>query len=165
MKPFKKEVSRMSGNFKWKIGWVVTLFFVMIAFSSPVLANEKLIAAAKKEGEVVLYHSINRKVLAELAKVFEEKYGIKVKWTRKNSGGIARMIAAEKMAGVLKCDIVSNGDSTRFIGWKNQNLLTQYESVNTPPIQTRNGGPGSFFRPCTRHLRCNRSQYQKSFRG
>ena len=66
----------MSGNFKRKIGWVVTLFFVMIAFSTPVQANEKLIAAAKKEGEVVLYHSINRKVLAELAKVFEEKYGI-----------------------------------------------------------------------------------------
>ena len=38
--------------------------------------SEKLIQSAKKEGKVVLYHSLSRRVLKKLVKGFEKKYGI-----------------------------------------------------------------------------------------
>jgi iron(III) transport system substrate-binding protein len=116
---------------KW-VAIPLAILLGILSLNSVADADEARIKAAKKEGTIVVYHSINRKVLSKMAKEFTKRYGVKVKWTRKGSGGIARMISAEKMAGVLKCDIVSNGDATRFINWKKQNTLMNYVTPNTP---------------------------------
>ena len=63
---------------RWILGLVVAAF-VSVGLLMPTVsfADEKLIKAAKKEGEVVLYHSMSRRVLKEVVKGFEKKYGIK----------------------------------------------------------------------------------------
>lgn len=113
------------------------------AFSS----SEKLIRAAKKEGTVVLYHSLSRRVLKVVASEFEKKYGIKVNWTRKGTGGIIRMVSAERLAGVLKCDIVSTGDPTVFVRWKKEGVLMQYVTPNTPNFVKGLAIPGGWYTP------------------
>ena len=110
-------------------------------------ASEKLIQSAKKEGKVVLYHSLSRRVLKKLVKGFEKKYGIDVKWTRKGTGGIIRMVTAEKMAGALKCDIVSTGDPTVFIRWQKEGLLKKYISTNTSSFHKGLANPEGWITP------------------
>ena len=103
------------------LGLLMGVFGIVgIHLPTALFANENLIQAAKKEGTVVLYHSMSRRVLKEVVKGFEKKYGIKVNWTRKGTGGIIRMVKAERMAGALKCDIVSTGDPTSFMRWKKE---------------------------------------------
>ncbi|MEQ8193295.1 MAG: extracellular solute-binding protein [Rhodospirillales bacterium] len=107
--------------------------FALAGASAPVSADmydKGLVEAAKKEGEIVVYHSVNRKVLKKMCERFEKKFGIKTHCTRKSTGGISRMITAESMAGKLKCDIVSAGDGSLFIVWNEKGLLQPYKSVN-----------------------------------
>jgi iron(III) transport system substrate-binding protein len=92
--------------------------------------DSKIVAAAKKEGEVVVYHSVNRKVLKTLCTAYEKKFGIKAKCTRKGTGGIIKMITADNMAGIKKCDIISVGDKGMFLIWKKKKMIQPYKSVN-----------------------------------
>lgn len=112
-----------------KFGILTVLFALIFSgflSSGSEAANDALVQAAKKEGALVVYHSANRKVVKAFASLYEKKYGIKVQWTRKPTGGITRMFEAERMAGAMKCDIVSVGDPSTFIRWKNENALMKY---------------------------------------
>ena len=75
---------------------IVVIGLMGVQMPTASFANEKLIQAAKKEGTVVLYHSMSRRVLKAVVKGFEKKYGIKVKWTRK--GVDPEVALAEKLA-------------------------------------------------------------------
>ncbi|MEQ8194492.1 MAG: extracellular solute-binding protein [Rhodospirillales bacterium] len=111
---------------------VVAALFLSVSVS-PVAADtysKELIDAAKKEGNVVVYHSVNRGVLKKLCATYEKKFGVKTECTRKTTGGVSRMVAAESIAGKLKCDIVSAGDGGLFVAWHKQGLLMPYKSVN-----------------------------------
>lgn len=120
---------------RWLPVFLTVLVFSFMTTIFPVYAagpSAELIAAAKKEGGVTLLHSLSRKYNKHMVKAFEKKYGIKVKWTRKGTGGIIRMVAAERMAGALKCDIVSTGDPTAFFRWIKEGVLMKYVTTNTP---------------------------------
>ena len=92
--------------------------------------NPKVLKAAKKEGVITVYHSVNRKVLKKLCKAYQKKFGIKATCTRKGTGGIVRMITADNMAGIKKCDIISVGDKGMFLIWKAKKMIQPYKSVN-----------------------------------
>ncbi len=126
---------------------IAVIGLIGIQMPTASFANEKLIRAAKKEGTVVLYHSLSRRVLKVVAAEFEKKYGIKVNWTRKGTGGIIRMVSAEQLAGVLKCDIVSTGDPTSFIRWKKEGVLMKYVTPNTPRFRKGLAEPEGWYTP------------------
>lgn len=129
-------------------GWIAFVFLISgFSLTASQAADQKLIGAAKKEGSVTLYHSLTRRVLKELVAGFEKKYGIKVNWTRKGTGGIIRMVAAEKLAGALRCDIVSTGDPTAFMTWRKQGILMQYVTPNTPAFRKNTVGPDGWYTP------------------
>jgi iron(III) transport system substrate-binding protein len=135
---FREEERCMSQ--RWILGFVVAAFVLVgLMVPSASFADEKLVKAAKKEGEVVLYHSMSRRVLKKLVEEFQKKYGINVKWTRKGTGGIIRMVGAEKLAGALKCDIVSTGDPTSFMRWEKEGVLMKYVTPNTPKFVAGSG--------------------------
>lgn len=115
--------------------------------SSSDAAMSDIIAAAKKEGSVTVYHSANRRVVKALAEVYTKKYGIKVNWTRKGTGGVTRMFEAERLAGALKCDAISVGDPSTFIRWKNENALMKYVSASTPGIYKKLVDPDGYSVP------------------
>lgn len=129
-------------------GLITAVFLIsaMVVFPAGA-AQDRLIQAAKKEKSVTVYHSMGRGPLKALSKRFEKKFGIKVNWTRKGTGGITRMFEAEKLAGVLKCDIVSVGDPSTFIRWSNENVLTSFVSSNNPAFLKGLADPKGFSIP------------------
>jgi iron(III) transport system substrate-binding protein len=69
-------------------------------------ADEALIAAAKREGEVIWYTTqIVSQLVRPVTAAFEKKYGIKVRATRANATETAVKILNEAKAGRLQADI------------------------------------------------------------
>jgi iron(III) transport system substrate-binding protein len=68
--------------------------------------QQKLIEAAKKEGELSVYHAYPR--LSTMIEAFGKKYGIKVKTWRAGSEAILQRVATEARGGRFEVDIVQN---------------------------------------------------------
>ncbi len=80
---------------------------------SALAADQGMIAAAKKEGEVVWYTTlIVKQIVRPMAAAFEKKYpGIKVRYVRANATSTANKILNEARAGKVAADIF-DGTST-----------------------------------------------------
>ena len=76
------------------------------ALAADSAAMEALIAAAKKEGEVVVYSAESDKQVADTSKAFEAKYGIKVQGVRLVSGTLSSRYAGERAGSNVVADVV-----------------------------------------------------------
>ncbi|TFL09421.1 extracellular solute-binding protein [Pusillimonas caeni] len=82
------------------------------AFAQPLLEyqgadrSEKIVQAAKEEGELTLYTSIAEKDIPPLIKPFEEKYGIKVKIWRAGTDKVLQRTLTEAQAGRHDVDAI-----------------------------------------------------------
>ena len=87
----------------------------------------ELIAAAKKEGRVVYYTSIDLPVAERLAKAFEAKYpGIAVRVERTGAERVFQRIGQEYASRIYSVDVVNSSDAAHFIVWKRDGLLEPY---------------------------------------
>lgn len=68
--------------------------------------EEKLVAAAKEEGELTLYTSIAQNDLEPLIKPFEEKYGVKVTTWRASGDDVLQRVLTEQKAGRATVDAI-----------------------------------------------------------
>jgi iron(III) transport system substrate-binding protein len=68
--------------------------------------HAKLVEAAKREGELNVYHAYPR--LSAMIEAFGKKYGIKVKSWRSGSEAILQRITSETRGGRFEADIVQN---------------------------------------------------------
>src|SRR3954468_4876082 len=105
------------------------------AFATRVLAaappaepvTQALIEAAKKEGKVVYYTSIDLPVAEKIAKAFEAKYpGIAVRTERSGAERIFQRIGQENSSNIHACDVVNSSDAAHLIVWKRDGLLAPY---------------------------------------
>jgi iron(III) transport system substrate-binding protein len=86
-----------------------------------------LIEAAKKEGSVVWYTSVDLPVAEKIAKAFEEKYpGIAPRVERSGAERLFQRIGQEISSGIHAADVVQSSDAAHFIVWKRQGLLAPY---------------------------------------
>ncbi len=92
--------------------------------------DPKLVKAAQAEGGLVIYGAMRRNQLSELATLFQKKFGIKVQWTRKSTGGVTRMVEAERLAKILRWDVVGVGDESVIRRWMNEGVLASYFPAN-----------------------------------
>jgi len=87
----------------------------------------ELIAAAKKEGKVVWYTSIDLKVSQEIAQRFEAKYpGVKVQVERTGAERILQRIGQEYQSNIYAADVVNSSDASHLAYWKEQGWLAPY---------------------------------------
>src|SRR5258707_2304649 len=87
----------------------------------------QLIAAAKKEGRVVYYTSIDLPVAERIAKAFEAKYpDIAVRVERTGAERVFQRIGQEYASGIHSVDVVNSSDAAHFIVWKRDGLLEAY---------------------------------------
>jgi iron(III) transport system substrate-binding protein len=87
----------------------------------------ELIAAAKKEGKVVWYTSIDLKVSEEIAKTFEAKYpGVKVQVERTGAERLLQRIGQEYQSNIHAVDVVNSSDASHLVYWKDQGWLAPY---------------------------------------
>jgi iron(III) transport system substrate-binding protein len=107
----------------------------MTTFASPIKAaapeptaiTPQLIEAAKKEGKVVYYTSVDLPLAEKLAKSFEAKYpGIEVRVERSGAERVFQRIGQEYTSNVHAVDVVNSSDAAHFIVWKRDGLLAPY---------------------------------------
>jgi len=86
-----------------------------------------LIEAAKKEGKVVWYTSIDLLLAEKIAKSFEAKYpGVAVRVERTGGERVFQRIGQEYASGIHAVDVVNSSDSAHFIVWKRDGILAPY---------------------------------------
>jgi len=105
------------------------------AFASPVRAagpeptavTAALVEAARKEGKVAYYTSIDLPVAEPIAKAFEAKYpGIAVRVERTGAERVFQRISQEYASNIHAVDVVNSSDASHFIVWKRAGLLAPF---------------------------------------
>lgn len=75
---------------------------------------EKILAAARKEGKVVLYTATVAPVMQRIKEEFDKAYpGITLEWVRYASGPLIAKVEQERKAGAPSADVVSSTE----VGW------------------------------------------------
>src|SRR6202047_2181451 len=86
-----------------------------------------LIAAARKEGQIIHYTSTDLPVAEKLAKSFEAKYpGIAVRVERTGAERVFQRIGQEYSSNIHAVDVVNSSDAAHFIVWKRDGILAPY---------------------------------------
>jgi iron(III) transport system substrate-binding protein len=104
-------------------------FATRVASAAPAAepVTDALIEAAKKEGKVVYYTSIDLPVAEKIAKAFEAKYpGITVRTERSGAERIFQRIGQESTSNIHACDVVNSSDASHLIVWKRDGWLAPY---------------------------------------
>ncbi len=104
-------------------------------FASPIKAaapeatavTPALIEAAKKEGKVIYYTSVDLPLAEKIAKSFEAKYpGIAVRVERTGAERVFQRIGQEYASNIHAADVVNSSDAAHFIVWKRDGILAPY---------------------------------------
>jgi iron(III) transport system substrate-binding protein len=100
----------------------------VLAAAPPASAvTPELIAAAKKEGKVLYYTSIDLPMAEKIAKSFEAKYpGIAVRVERTGAERVFQRIGQEQASRIYSVDVVNSSDAAHFIVWKRDGILAPY---------------------------------------
>ena len=100
---------------------------VLAAAPPPVSITPELIAAAKKEGKVVFYTSIDLPLAEKIAKSFETKFpGISVRVERTGAERVFQRIGQEYASNIHAVDVANSSDAAHFIVWKKQGMLEPF---------------------------------------
>lgn len=92
-----------------------------------VVVDHALIEAARKEGRVVYYTSIDLPMAQRIGKAFETKYpGISVRVERSGAERIFQRIGQEYASKIHAVDVVNSSDAAHLIVWKRDGLLAPY---------------------------------------
>jgi len=103
--------------------------FVRSAQSAPAAESitPQLIEAAKKEGKITWYSSVDLALAEKVGKAFEAKYpGVAVKVERSGAERNFQRIGQEYASKIYNCDVVNSSDAAHFIIWKRQKMLAAY---------------------------------------
>jgi len=103
-------------------------------FASRVLAEAppaeaitpQLIEAAKKEGKVVWYTSIDLSVSEKIGAAFKAKFGIEVRAERTGAERVFQRIGQEYASNVHAVDVANSSDAAHLLAWKRQGILLPY---------------------------------------
>jgi iron(III) transport system substrate-binding protein len=86
-----------------------------------------LIEAAKKEGKVVWYTSIDLTVAEKISAAFKEKFGgIEVRVERTGAERVFQRIGQEYASNVHAVDLANSSDAAHLLEWKRQGWLLPY---------------------------------------
>jgi iron(III) transport system substrate-binding protein len=86
-----------------------------------------LIDAAKKEGKVVWYTSVDLPLAERVGKAFEAKYpGIAVRVERSGAERVFQRIGQEYASNIHAVDVVNSSDAAHLIVWKRDGWLAPY---------------------------------------
>jgi iron(III) transport system substrate-binding protein len=97
---------------------------VRAAAPEPTAITPVLIEAAKKEGKVAYYTSVDLQLAERIAKSFEAKFpGIVVRTERTGAERVFQRIGQEYGSRIYAVDVVNSSDAAHFIAWKRDGVL------------------------------------------
>ena len=93
----------------------------------PTAVTPDLIAAARKEGTVIWYTSVDLPLAEKVAKAFEGKYsGISVRVERSGAERVFQRLEQEYASGIHAVDVVNSSDASQLIVWKSEGILQPF---------------------------------------
>ena len=93
----------------------------------PSAITPELIEAAKKEGKIIYYTSIDLPLAEKIAKAFEAKFpGVAVRVERSGAERIFQRIGQEYAANIHAVDVVNSSDAAQLIFWKREGMLAPF---------------------------------------
>ncbi len=100
---------------------------VKAAAPEPTTITPALIEAAKKEGKVVFYSSMDLPVGEKLGKAFEAAYpGISMQIERSGSERLFQRIDQEFSSNIRAADVINTSDASHTIPWKKNGWLAAF---------------------------------------
>jgi iron(III) transport system substrate-binding protein len=94
---------------------------------APAAVTDALIQAARKEGKVAYYTSVDLPMAQRIGKAFEVKYpGIAVKVERTGAERVFQRIGQEYGSNIHAVDVVNSSDAAHMIVWKRDGWLAPY---------------------------------------
>jgi iron(III) transport system substrate-binding protein len=100
---------------------------VITAAPAAEVVTPALIEAAKKEGKVVYYTSVDLPLAEKIARAFEAKYsGVAVRVERTGAERVFQRIGQEYSSRIFAVDVVNSSDAAHFIVWKRNGWLAPY---------------------------------------
>ncbi|HEX9879435.1 MAG TPA: hypothetical protein VGB25_04500, partial [Candidatus Binatia bacterium] len=88
---------------------------------------DETVAAAKKEGKLVIYGELTPDARKLLSSSFQKEYGIQLEWVAGKSVEIAQKYLAERDAGLNLADVFHMGGGTGFNFMKNKGAFVSVE--------------------------------------
>ncbi|MDO8534520.1 MAG: extracellular solute-binding protein [Xanthobacteraceae bacterium] len=123
MKFSRRDVLKGSGA----LAFTVYASPIRAAAPPPSAITPELIAAARKEGNVIWYTSVDLPLAEKVAKAFQDKYsGVAVRVERTGAERVFQRIGQEYSSNIRAVDIVNSSDAAHFIVWKRDGLLAPY---------------------------------------
>jgi iron(III) transport system substrate-binding protein len=102
-----------------------------LCWLSPVFAQDaKLIEAAKKDGKLIVYGTMQSDIFELLQKSFQKKTGIAIDYWRTSATKVMERALTETRAGKALFDLVMSTEDTQRIMLK-EGILAKYESPMT----------------------------------
>ena len=105
----------------------IILLIVLCAFSPAFAQDTKIIEAAKKEGRIVLYGTMQSDIFEQLQKAFQKKTGITIDYWRTSATKVMERVLSETRAGKSLFDLVMSTEDTTRIMLK-EGILAKYDS-------------------------------------
>jgi len=100
---------------------------VMSAAPPAAAITPQLIDAAKKEGKVVWYTSVDLPLAEKIGKSFEAKFpGVAVRVERSGAERVFQRIGQEYGSNIHACDVVNSSDAAHSIVWKRNGMLEAF---------------------------------------
>jgi iron(III) transport system substrate-binding protein len=100
---------------------------VMAAAPPATSITPALVEAAKKEGKVVWYTSVDLPLAEKIAKSFEAKFpGVAVRVERTGAERVFQRIGQEYGSNIHAVDCANSSDAAHFIVWKNKGMLEAF---------------------------------------
>src|SRR5579862_5462988 len=118
----------LKGSTALAAGAFATSTTAVMAAAPPASATTPaLIEAARKEGKVVWYTSLDLPAAQKVAKAFEAKYsGVAVRVERTGAERVFQRIGQEYASRIHAVDVVQSSDASHFIVWKRDGILEPY---------------------------------------
>ena len=100
---------------------------ILAAAPPPSKITPELIAAAKKEGKIVWYTSVDLPLAQKIAKAFETKFpGVACQVERTGAERVFQRIGQEYASNIHAVDAVNSSDASQFIYWKQKGMLAAH---------------------------------------
>ena len=100
----------------------------------PTSAGEIDLVQAKADGKVVLYTSLDTKIVDAVIKPFRDKHGIEVEYYRGGSNDVTSKVLAESDANRLQVDMVDASDVAAILLMKERGLLKPFKSQSQSAV-------------------------------
>lgn len=121
----------MERSSKWLAGWTGFALCAALSWSA---AAQPLAEAAKKEGKVVIYGSLESGIMDAVEKAFTKKYGIPIEYFRAASNKTLDRVLTEARAGRVLSDVVVTNRGPMLL-LKEEKVFAKYtspEAANFP---------------------------------